>query len=90
VLKRLTTGAGNETSPSCVAGGALAFTKGETRTDVWSLPFDLDRGTPRARLERITQSPADRDEVSLSNNGRYAAFGSDQSGGRTTSGSVTW
>ncbi|MBI1787563.1 MAG: PD40 domain-containing protein [Acidobacteria bacterium] len=79
-LQRLTTGAGDERSPSGAAGGALAFTKGETRRDIWTLPIDLDRGTPKGALERITQSPANRYYVSLSNNGRYVAFSSDQSG----------
>ncbi|HYM09813.1 MAG TPA: protein kinase [Bryobacterales bacterium] len=79
-LQRLTTGAGNETAPSCAAGGALAFTMGETRRDVWSLPFDLDRGTPKGALERITQSPANREHASLSKDGRYVAFASNQAG----------
>jgi len=78
--KRLTTGAGNETDVSCASGGALAFTKLETRRDLWSLPFDLDRGTSQGRLERITEGPAWRERAEISNNGRYVAFASDQSG----------
>ena len=35
--------------PSCVSGGGLTFTKMETRRDLWSLPFDLDRGTSQAQ-----------------------------------------
>jgi eukaryotic-like serine/threonine-protein kinase len=80
VIERLTTGAGHETHASCAPGGALAFTNGETRTDVWLLPFDLDRGVPKSALERATQGPSNRSYASLSNNGRYVAFGSDQSG----------
>jgi len=80
VLKRLTAGAGNEVDPSCASGGALSFTNVENRRDVWSLPFDLDRGTSRGVRERITQGPAWREDASLSNNGRYVAFASDQSG----------
>jgi serine/threonine protein kinase len=80
--KRLTTGAGNEMHASCAPGGALTFTSVETRTDVWSLPFDLDRGSPKSTMERITQGPAYREYPSLSNNGRYVAFASDQSGQR--------
>jgi serine/threonine protein kinase len=79
VLQRLTTGAGNEVNPSC-ASGALTFTNAETRRDVWSLPFDLDSGTSKGELERITQSPAVREHASLSKNARYVAFGSTQSG----------
>jgi Tol biopolymer transport system component len=73
-------GAGNETDVSCAPGGALAFTSLETRRDLWSLPLDLDRGTSKGGLERITQGPAMRERASLSNNGRYVAFASDQSG----------
>ena len=80
LLKRLTTGTGNEVDPSCASGGALTFTNVENRRDVWALPFDLDRGTLKGELERITQGPAWREHASLSNNGRYVAFASDQSG----------
>src|SRR5262249_14218499 len=78
---RLTTGAGNEVHPSCAPGGALTFTNLETRTEVWLLPFDLDRGSAKGVIARITQGPAFRFYPSLSNNGRYVAFASDQSGG---------
>jgi eukaryotic-like serine/threonine-protein kinase len=78
--KSLTMGAGNETDVSCAPGGALAFTSLETRRDLWSLPLDLDRGTSKGGLERITQGPAMRERASLSNNGRYVVFASDQSG----------
>jgi serine/threonine protein kinase len=56
-IRRLTMGAGNEVSPSCAAGGSLTFTNMETRTGVWSLPFDLDSGTPRGALQPIRQGP---------------------------------
>ena len=79
-LRRLTTGAGNEMHASCASGSALVFTSMQTRTDIWSLPFDLDRGSAKGALERITQGSADRYYVSVSNNGRYVAFASDQSG----------
>jgi eukaryotic-like serine/threonine-protein kinase len=78
---RLTTGAGNESDPSCLATGALTFTAGERTTDMWSLPFDLDRGKATAPLERVTHAgPALREWPSLSRNGRYLAFASNQSG----------
>jgi serine/threonine protein kinase len=80
LLRRLTTGAGNEIHASCASGGAIAFTNVETTTDVWSLSFDLDRGVPKGALQRITQGPAFRLYPSLSNNGRYVAFASGQSG----------
>jgi len=79
-LKRLTTGAGNEEDASCASDGALAFTSLQTRGDIWSVPFDLDGGTPKGALERLTQGPAWRERPSLSNNGRYLAFASNQFG----------
>ncbi len=79
VLKTLTTGGGNEVDPS-FASGHLTFTNLDNRTDVWSLPFDLDRGKATGALERITQGPAKREHASLSSNGRYVAFASDQAG----------
>jgi serine/threonine protein kinase len=78
----LTTGAGNESGASCSSTGTLAFTNVESRRDIWSLPFDLDRGASRGALQRITESPADREYASLSKNGRYAAFASNQLTGR--------
>jgi Tol biopolymer transport system component len=80
MLKRLTTGAGNEVEPACSAGGAVLFTSIENRRGIWSLPFDLNRGIPKGPLERITQGPAHRDNPSLSSDGRYLVFSSDQSG----------
>jgi len=80
-LRRLTTGAGNEISPSRSPGDILTFAKVETRTDVWSLPVDLNRGRSGGALERITESPAYRYYVSVSSNGRYLAFSSNQAGG---------
>jgi Tol biopolymer transport system component len=79
-LRRLTTGVGNDINASCASSGALAFTNAQDRTDVWVMPFDLNRGKANAALERITQGPAHRGYASLSNNGRYVAFSSDQSG----------
>jgi Tol biopolymer transport system component len=78
--KRLTAGALSESHPACASGGALAFTSVETRTDVWSLPFDLDRGTRLGALERVTVGPSSREHASLAKNGRFLAFASNQSG----------
>jgi Tol biopolymer transport system component len=79
-LRRFTAGAGNEEDPSCTSGGAFTFTNSVYQRDVWSLPFDLDHGTSKGPMERITDGPAWREHASLSNNGRYVAFASDQSG----------
>ncbi len=79
-LRRLTTGVGDEFHASCAPSGEFAFTNLQIRTDVWALPFDLNRREPKGTLERITQGPAHRGYASLSNNGRYVAFSSDQWG----------
>jgi Tol biopolymer transport system component len=52
----------------------------ETREDVWSLPFDMNKGMARGALERITQGPAFRDYPSFPGNGRNVFFSSNQSG----------
>jgi len=78
--RRLTTGAGNELEPACASGDAFTFTNVQRVGDVWSLPLDLDRGKPVGTLERITQGQASRENPSLSADGRYVAFASDQSG----------
>jgi Tol biopolymer transport system component/predicted Ser/Thr protein kinase len=81
-LQRLTVGAGNETEPSCSTAGAIAFTNVETRTGLWLWPFDADRGTAGGALEQIGRAPATQLDASLSRNGRYAAFASNQAGGQ--------
>ena len=78
--QRLTTGAGSDLRASCAAGGTLAFAKVETRTDVWLLPFDLDRGVSTGVPQQITQGPPWHENPSLARNGRFLAFASDQSG----------
>jgi Tol biopolymer transport system component len=80
IPKRLTTGAGDDLDPSCASGGALTFRNLDTKRQVWSMPFDLVRGTPKGALERVTDGPAAREGPSLSNNGRYLALVSDQGG----------
>ena len=80
VFRRLTVGAGNEVEPSCATGDLLAFTQLERKSDIWSLPLDLNSGGPAGALERITGSVARREYASLSSDGRYVAFASAQSG----------
>jgi Tol biopolymer transport system component len=77
--QRLSTGTLSESYPSCAAG-TVAFTSVDTRTDVWSVGFDLDRGRPKGELERVTTGPARREQASLANDGRLVAFASNQSG----------
>jgi Tol biopolymer transport system component len=79
-FNRLTAGTLNALQPSCTTAGTVAFTSVDIRTDVWSLAFDLDRGTPRGTLARVTADPAGRGHASLAKNGRLLAFASNQSG----------
>lgn len=78
--QRITVGAGNELRAACASGGALAFAKVDTRTDIWSLPFDLDRGVATGTPQRITEGPPWHENPSLSGDGRFLAFVSDRSG----------
>jgi Tol biopolymer transport system component len=78
-FKALTVGAGNEVEPSCASGDALAFTNLEIRKDIWALAMDLKHGVPKSALQRMTESPADREHASLSQDGKYVAFASTQS-----------
>jgi Tol biopolymer transport system component len=78
--RRVTTGAGDETYPSCALGDHLTFAKAELITELWSLPMDLDSGRSEGVIERMTEGPALRERVSLSSDGRFAAFNSDQAG----------
>ena len=78
--RRLTEGAGIEEDVSCASAGALAFTSRESTSHVWTLPFDLNRGSPAGPSERITQGPGERGFPSLSKNGRVVAFFSNESG----------
>jgi Tol biopolymer transport system component/DNA-binding winged helix-turn-helix (wHTH) protein len=80
VFRRLTVGAGNEVEPSSATGDSLAFTHLEIRSDIWSFPFDLNRGKSNGVLERVTENPGVREHSSLSSNGRHVAFASAQSG----------
>jgi Tol biopolymer transport system component len=59
----------------------LAFASSETAGNVWSLPFDFDRGKPTGAPEQITREPfALREAPSLSSDGRLISFSSTQSG----------
>jgi Tol biopolymer transport system component/DNA-binding winged helix-turn-helix (wHTH) protein len=78
--KRLTTDTLRAADPSCTTGGAVAFTSVDTKTDVWSVAFDLDHGKPKGTLERVTMGPSSREHASLATNGHFVAFASNQSG----------
>ncbi len=76
LLRRLTTGSGNEVDPTC-ADGNVVFTSIETRQDIWLLPLDLNRGMFRGGMERIGEDRAVHKNPSLSGDRRYLAYLSD-------------
>jgi eukaryotic-like serine/threonine-protein kinase len=77
---KLTTGAGNEWAPACASANAITFTNSEFTYNVWVLPFDLDKGQPKGKLERLTNAMYAGEGVSLSRDGRTLAFSSNQTG----------
>jgi Tol biopolymer transport system component/DNA-binding winged helix-turn-helix (wHTH) protein len=80
VFKRLTEGAGNEMEPSCSTPDRIVFTNSDIRRNIWSVPFDLNRGATSGSLERITETPSRQEHASLSADGRSVAFASMQAG----------
>ena len=65
-------------------GKVLVFseTKPETANDLWSLPLDLtDAEHPKAAKPQVfVQTPAFESQIALSPDGKWAAYGSDESG----------
>lgn len=81
--RRMTTGSGNEAHPSCTSNGDVAFTNLAVRTQIWSMPFDLDRAISRGALARVEEGTAFRGSPSLSREGNALAFVSAQSAQRS-------
>ncbi len=75
---RLTIGAANDTFAAC-AGKVVAFSSDQTKNAPWLMPFDFIRGRPKADPQKIA-AQASRDSLSLTANGRFLTFASDQSG----------
>jgi eukaryotic-like serine/threonine-protein kinase len=78
--QRLTTGAGQESSPSLAADGRLAFATVVRHSDLWSLPIDLDSGKTRSTQQQLTRSGANSQRPSFSSDGRKLIYISDRSG----------
>jgi Tol biopolymer transport system component/DNA-binding winged helix-turn-helix (wHTH) protein len=80
-FQRLTAGSGNEITASCASEDLMAFANSETAGNVWSIPFDFDRGKATGAAEQITREPfALREGPSVSSDGRLIAFSSTQAG----------
>ena len=78
-LHRLTNGAGLQMVPAC-SGESIAYSQMDTHQDLWWLSVDLNRAVVKGLPRQITDTPALREHVSLSDDGGMAAFSSDQSG----------
>lgn len=80
-FQRLTAGSGNEVNASCASADAMAFANVENLGNVWSLPFNLDRGASSGAAEQLTHQPyTGREGPSASSDGRHIAFSSSQTG----------
>jgi Tol biopolymer transport system component/DNA-binding winged helix-turn-helix (wHTH) protein len=77
---RLTTGTANELEASCSPVGALAFTDLKIKQQLWMQPFDLNQAKSKGPLQQITEDSNERENPTLSADGRYMAFASNKSG----------
>jgi Tol biopolymer transport system component len=78
--QRLTTSSSRDLRPSCVSD-RFVFSEADIGNDLWSVPFDLERGTTRGVPERVTHGLRySNPSPSLTRNGRLVAFTSDQAG----------
>lgn len=80
-FQRITTGSGNEASASCGSQESIIFARRAMSNNIWFVPLDLQHGKPSGAARPMT-SPisTEREGPSLSADGRYLAFSSDQSG----------
>lgn len=77
--RRLTTGSGSEVEPACASNGLIAFANSEFKTELWSVhPLSDVHG--KSETQPLIQGPGNRENPSLSIDGRYLALISDQSG----------
>jgi Tol biopolymer transport system component/DNA-binding winged helix-turn-helix (wHTH) protein len=80
-IQRLTTGSGNETKASCGSSETFVFARRKFASEVWSLPFDLDRGKPTGPAVQLTHQPSTvKEGPSLSADGQRVAFSLLESG----------
>jgi Tol biopolymer transport system component/DNA-binding winged helix-turn-helix (wHTH) protein len=77
---RLTVGTGDEQEPSCAHDGSVAFSTASALMNIWSIALDLDHPRPGGEFRQVTHGTARREFASMSRDGRYVAFSSDQTG----------
>jgi len=76
--ERLTTGSANEVDPSC-AGESVVFSSYEAKSRIFLLPLDSRTGNAKGEPREMTSGSGRRESLSLTKNGRFLAFVSDQS-----------
>jgi eukaryotic-like serine/threonine-protein kinase len=79
-LTRLTTSTANEWNSSCSSVGAIAFTNLTLKRQLWTVPFDFQLAKSKGSPRPVVENASDRENPSLSQDGRYVAFVSNQSG----------
>jgi Tol biopolymer transport system component/DNA-binding winged helix-turn-helix (wHTH) protein len=77
---RLTTGSGQEFSPSIAADGRMVFATVNQHLNLWILPVDANRGRVTGKAELLSRTDANSLRPSLSSDGRKLVFVSDRSG----------
>jgi serine/threonine protein kinase len=77
--RRLTSGTG-EWQPTAARDGRVAFSNLVSRSNIWSLPIDANRGKITGALERVTQGDARDMFPTISTDGTKLVFTSNRSG----------
>lgn len=80
-IQRLTAGSGNDADLSCGSSETCVFARETFASNIWSLPFDLNRGKSTGRAVQVMhQPPTIREGPSVSADGQHLAVSLLQSG----------
>jgi Tol biopolymer transport system component len=80
VPERLTSGTGNEISPTAAATGQIAFAISAVSRALWSIPFDASQMKATGDIQRLTRTAAEELQPWLSRDGNKMVFRSDRTG----------
>jgi eukaryotic-like serine/threonine-protein kinase len=80
VPERISSGTGNETSPSAAATGQMAFSVSAVKRRLWSIPFDASQLKANGDIQRLSRTAAEDRQPWLSRDGKKMVFLSDRSG----------
>ncbi|MDQ6665658.1 MAG: serine/threonine-protein kinase, partial [Acidobacteriota bacterium] len=76
--EQLTSGTGSAAHPSIARDGTMVLSSEDSDLDLWSLPFDADRGHPAGEPRRLTQDAAWEAYPSISVDGAKLTYSSEQ------------